>query len=81
MPLIASARWKRSGKRQTTATEWNAPIEAPVAQIGSSPPQSLWMAGTTSCFTYWWNWCCIHMRCWGLPSLWNQTRPATLSQE
>jgi hypothetical protein len=39
------------------------------------------MAGTTSCFTYWWNWFIIHMRCWGLPSLPNHTRPATLSHE
>jgi hypothetical protein len=39
------------------------------------------MAGTTSCFTYWWYWFIIHMRYSGEPSLEKKTLPATLSHE
>ncbi len=33
---MASAREKTSGKRHTIATAWNAPIDAPAAQISMS---------------------------------------------
>jgi hypothetical protein len=79
---MPSAREKRSGKRHVTATACHAPIDAPVVHsLSDSSWQSLRMAGTTSCFTYWWNWCCIHMRYWGVPSLPNQTCPPTESHE
>ena len=78
---MPSARVNMSGKRQATATAWNAPIDAPVDQMPmSSDLQSLRMAGTTSLFMYWWNWWVIHIRCSVLPSLLNQTRPATESR-
>ena len=79
---MPSARVNMSGKRHATATAWNAPIDAPVDQMPmSSDLQSRRMAGTTSLLMYWWNWWVIHMRCSVLPSLLNQTRPATLSHE
>ena len=67
---------------ETTEAAWNAPIEAPAAQMPmSSELQSLRIAGTTSCLMYWWYWCCMYIRCSGLVSRSNQARPPTLSHE
>jgi hypothetical protein len=79
---MPTAARNTSGNRQSTATELNAPIEAPATTIGaSSPPMSLRMAGTTSCRMQWWYWLNSHMRYSGEPAFATIAWPATLSQE
>ena len=71
-----------SGKRHTIATAWNAPIDAPADQISMSGVlQSFRIAGTTSCFTYWWNWFCSHIWWRAFFSRLMSAAPATLSHE
>ena len=71
-----------SGKRHVTATAWNAPIDAPVAQIPMSCDLQSWrIAGATSCLMYWWNWFVIQNRWSGVCAFEKNSRPATLSTE
>ncbi len=82
LPLMPSARWKISGKRHVTATAWKASIDEPAVQIGiSSDLQSLGIAGTTSCFTYWWNWHHVHAVLDTSAACRRTRAPATLSHE
>ena len=71
-----------SGKRHSTASALNAPIEAPAVMISmSGDSQSARIAGTTSWRTNSWNWFSMYVRRPASPSCANSTRPATLSQE
>ena len=81
LPHAQSAWVKTLGKRHRTATAWKAPIDAPPAMTPiSGSPQSVRIAGTTSCRMYWWNMLRSHIRCAGVPSCEIIALPATESQ-
>ena len=69
------------GKRQISANALNAPIEAPATITPCGPPESAWIAGTTSLATACWNWLNSQHRYSGVPASEDIARPAMLSHE